>query len=74
MEFLQFTVFRNKSKDYFDQVEEGRRFIIIRKGKPVARLIPFDSNSTGWKRAIKKVRLKNGTKSIDYIQNERNEN
>ena len=73
MNFLQFTDFRNKSKEYFDKVEHGSSFIIIRKGKPVARLIPFNETESGWKRENKKIVLKSGKSSLDYLLEERND-
>lgn len=58
MKYLQYTEFRNKSKSYIDKVEEGEEYIVIRKGKPVARIIPFEKeNQKGWKRSIQKVKL-----------------
>jgi prevent-host-death family protein len=73
MNYLKFTEFRNKSKDYFDKVEKGNSFIIIRKGKPIARIMPFSESSDGWKREIKKVVLKKCKDSSEYILSERNE-
>lgn len=74
MNYLQFTEFRNKSKEYFDKVEEGSSFIIIRKGKPIATLKPFkEEGNEGWKREIKKVKLKKCKDSSEYIIAERNE-
>ncbi|MCX8125221.1 MAG: type II toxin-antitoxin system Phd/YefM family antitoxin [Spirochaetes bacterium] len=72
MLYIKYTDFKNKSKDYIDRVEEGQDFIIIRKGKPVARLMPIDINkSHRWKPNIKKISLKTKT-TLDYIQEERN--
>jgi antitoxin (DNA-binding transcriptional repressor) of toxin-antitoxin stability system len=74
MDYLQFTEFRNKSKEYFDKVEHGNSFVIIRKGKPIATLKPFKSEiAEGWKREIKKVKLKKCKDSTEYIISERNE-
>jgi prevent-host-death family protein len=74
MNYLQFTDFRNNSKEYFDKVERGNSFVIIRKGKPVATLKPFkDEVNEGWKREIKKVKLKKCKDSSEYIISERNE-
>lgn len=74
MSYLQFTEFRNNSKRYFDNVEQGESYIVIRKGKPIARVIPFEEDtSTGWKRDIEKTRLKVAASTTDYIVQERNE-
>ena len=65
MDYLQFTDFRNNSKQYFDKVENGNSFIIIRKGKPVATLKPFKEEiNEGWKREVKKIKLGRGAAGI----------
>lgn len=72
MEYVQFTDFRNHSKDYFDRIEEGESYIIVRKGKPVARMLPFDQPTPGWRRNLKRVELKPGRKTTtEYITEER---
>ena len=74
MNYLQFTNFRNNSKEYFDKVERGNTFIIIRKGKPIAILNPFnEATKEGWKRDLKKVKLKKCKDSSEYVISERNE-
>ncbi len=73
MNFLKFTDFRNHSKEYFDKVEDGNSFVIIRKGKPIAKIIPFNESVSGWKRETKKIKLKSGKDSLEYILSERNE-
>ncbi|HOV13831.1 MAG TPA: type II toxin-antitoxin system prevent-host-death family antitoxin [Spirochaetota bacterium] len=73
MDFLQFTDFRNHTKDYFDKVESGKNYIIVRKGKPIAKIIPFHNHNQEWKRTINKVKLKKSTDSLKYVLEERNE-
>lgn len=73
MNYLKFTDFRNHSKDYFDKVEHGSSFIIIRKGKPIAKITPFDESISGWKRENKKIKLKKDKTTLEYIIQERNE-
>ena len=73
MNYLQFTDFRNNSKKYFEKVMSGDSYIIIRKGKPVAKIIPFEEKAAGWKRAISKIKLKKNTTSLKYIMQERKE-
>ena len=42
MTYLQYTDFRNGSKEYFDSVaEKGASYVIIRHGKPIATLSPY---------------------------------
>jgi prevent-host-death family protein len=73
MNYLQFTDFRNHTKDYFDKVENGNMFVIIRRGKPIAKLVPFEQKTSQWKRKIKKIKLKKSSDSLDFILKERNE-
>ncbi len=73
MDYLQFTTLRNSAKEYFDEVEKGKSFIIIRKGKPIAKVTPFKEPIQGWKREIKRVTLKSGVDSSTYIREERDE-
>jgi prevent-host-death family protein len=75
MKYLQYTEFRNNSKSYIDKVEEGEEYIVIRKGKPVAKIVPFETeNQQGWKRSIKKVKVTQGelvsTKIREYRDSE----
>lgn len=73
MNYVKFTDFRNQSKEYFDKVEHGSSFIIIRKGKPIAKIVPFNESYSGWKRETIKVKLKNSGNTLDYIMRERDE-
>jgi len=73
MDYVKFTEFRNHSKEYFDNVENGSSYIIIRKGKPVAKILPFTETTTGWKRENRKIRLKTNKTSLEYILDERSE-
>ncbi|MCB4790802.1 MAG: type II toxin-antitoxin system Phd/YefM family antitoxin [Elusimicrobia bacterium] len=73
MNYVQFTKFRNHSKEYFDGVQHGNAYVVIRKGKPIAQVLPFDVNVTGWKRKINKVGLKKDVNALDYVLKERNE-
>ncbi|MFO7850332.1 MAG: type II toxin-antitoxin system Phd/YefM family antitoxin [Spirochaetia bacterium] len=74
MEILNYTEFRNHSKRYFDAVEEGESFIVVRKGKAVARISPYQGSAEGWKRKVRRVSLKSSEKSaLDYLVDERRE-
>ncbi len=73
MKYLKFTDFRNRSKEYFDKIERGSSFIIIRKGKPIAKITPFDEALAGWKRETVKVKLKSSKTSLDFLRDERDE-
>jgi prevent-host-death family protein len=73
MDYLQFTALRNSAKEYFDEVEKGKSFVIIRKGKPIAKVIPFNEPIQGWKRDIKLVTLKSGIDSAVILRQIRDE-
>ena len=73
LNYLKFTDFRNNSKEYLDRIENGDSYIIIRKGKPVAKIIPFNEIVPGWKREHVRIKLKNNKDTLEYILQERNE-
>ena len=73
MEYLQFTTLRNSAKEYFDEVEKGKSFVVIRKGKPIAKVIPFVEQIQGWKRDVKAVTLRNGGDSAKILRQIRDE-
>lgn len=73
MNFIQFTDFRNNSRAYFDEVEKGESYVVVRKGRPVAKIVPFVEKSACWKREPRKIRLKSSKTSLEYILRERNE-
>jgi len=73
MDYLKFTDLRNNSKEYFDKIERGSSYIIIRKGKPIAKIIPFNETAGGWKRKNQKITLKSRKTSLEFVLQERNE-
>jgi len=73
MDYLQFTELRNSARTYFDKVEKGKSYVIVRKGKPIAKVIPFKEPVQGWKRKIKRVTLKNGVDSTTILRQLRDE-
>ncbi len=73
MDYIKYTDFKDHSKTYFDKIEDGNSYIIIRKGKPVAKIIPFNKPEGLYKREIQKVTIKGNKKATDYLLEERNE-
>jgi prevent-host-death family protein len=69
MIYLQFTELRKNARKVFDNVENGEIFLITRRGKPIAEIIPFDKNfkNNRWKRKIKKIKLKGETIAASVI-------
>jgi len=45
MKFITFTYFRKKASDFITEVEHGETLILMRRGKPVAEIIPFSDRA-----------------------------
>jgi prevent-host-death family protein len=59
MKTVPFTDFRKNASDFINQVERGETLVLIRRGKPVAEIVPFSDRSPrspSWKQPG--VRLK----------------
>lgn len=44
------TEVRNNAKQYFDLVESGESVRVLRKGKPIADIVPVSTDLPSWKR------------------------
>jgi antitoxin (DNA-binding transcriptional repressor) of toxin-antitoxin stability system len=79
MPYIQFSQLIRTIKKYFDDVENGKSYVITRNGKSIAKVIPFKEpvqfkkSIQGWKREIKTVTLRSGVDSSKYIREERGE-
>jgi prevent-host-death family protein len=52
MKTVPFTDFRKNASGFINQVEHGETIILIRRGKPVAEIVPFSSGlkkAPSWK-------------------------
>jgi antitoxin (DNA-binding transcriptional repressor) of toxin-antitoxin stability system len=54
-------------------VEKGKSYVIVRKGKPIAKVIPFKNPVQGWKREVKTVTLRRGGDSTKILRQIRDE-
>ncbi|NCO66291.1 MAG: type II toxin-antitoxin system prevent-host-death family antitoxin [Candidatus Aquicultor secundus] len=45
MKTITFTDFRKKASDFITEVEHGETLILMRRGKPVAEIIPFSDRA-----------------------------
>jgi len=45
METVTFTDFRKKASDFITKVEQGKTLVVLRRGKPVAEIIPFSEET-----------------------------
>ena len=76
MKTVTFTEFRSQASSLFTQVEQGQRFVIIRHGRPIAEMIPYQTptqSQPAWKRPG--IRLQRSGASLSAaILAEREEN
>lgn len=69
---VNFTVFRQKAKTYFEAVEKGETICVKRRGKIIARIVPARKKEPAWK--SKALRLKIPGESLsETILQERGE-
>lgn len=61
-----------KIDSMISMVEKGEVFIITKKGKPIAEILPLTDKSRNWKRNIEKITLPEGISTQTYIEEERN--
>jgi antitoxin (DNA-binding transcriptional repressor) of toxin-antitoxin stability system len=71
MKQATFTELRNNAKQFFDFVEAGEAVRILRKGKPIADIIPIVSGVPSWKRRTVKPLVLDGGMISDLILEDR---
>ncbi len=52
MKTITFTDFRKKASGFMTEVEHGETLVLLRRGKPIAEVIPFSGNlqrTPSWK-------------------------
>jgi antitoxin (DNA-binding transcriptional repressor) of toxin-antitoxin stability system len=69
-----FTEFRKNAKTFFEEVKKGKRVRILRRGKPIADLVPPSDvrSSRSWKRSGLRLVVK-GVSLSEEILKEREE-
>jgi antitoxin (DNA-binding transcriptional repressor) of toxin-antitoxin stability system len=73
MDYLQFSKLSSSTKEYLEEVEKGKSYVVLREGKAIAKVIPFDEPIQGWKRKIEMVTLKDGIDSSVILRQIRDE-
>ena len=61
MKTIQFTDFRKKASSFITEVEHGETLVLLRRGRPVAEIIPVSTDShrtTSWKQPLNRLRLR----------------
>jgi prevent-host-death family protein len=60
MKSVAFTDFRKKASDFITEVEHGETIILLRRGKPVAEVVPFSDKARttpAWKQSGIRLRI-----------------
>ncbi len=76
MKTITFTDFRKKASGFITEVEHGETLILLRRGKPVAEVIPFTDDirrTQSWKKPGIQLKIQ-GSNLSSAILEERKEN
>jgi antitoxin (DNA-binding transcriptional repressor) of toxin-antitoxin stability system len=76
MEKITFTEFRKRASGVLSDVENGKSFLVLRHGKPVAEISPpsaSQSQTPSWKRAGLRLTSKGGSLSSAILEERRRE-
>ena len=71
MKSVAFTDFRKKASDFITEVEHGETLILLRRGKPVAELVPFSEKvqrTPAWKQRGSRLRLQGSDLSSAILE------
>ena len=58
---IQFTDFRKRASSFITEVEHGEILVLLRRGRPVAEIIPFSNGShhtSSWKQPLNRLRIR----------------
>jgi prevent-host-death family protein len=71
MKSIAFTDFRKRASDFITEVEHGETLVLLRRGKPVAEVIPFSDNvqrPPAWKQSGLRLRIKGSDLSSAILE------
>jgi len=71
MRTITFTDFRKKASGFITEVEHGETLILLRRGKPVAEVVPFSDEATlkpSWKKPGTRLKLKGSDLSSAILE------
>ncbi len=60
MKTVAFTEFRKKASDFITEVEQGENILLLRRGKPVAEVVPFtekEQRIPSWKQSRDRLQI-----------------
>ncbi len=71
MKTITFTDFRKRASGFITEVEHGETLILLRRGKPVAEIIPFSDrahNHPAWKKPAIRLRTRGSDLSSAILE------
>lgn len=71
MKILTFTDFRKNASGFITEVEHGETLVLLRRGKPVAEVIPFSDETLqkpSWKKPVIRLQIKGSDLSSAILQ------
>jgi prevent-host-death family protein len=71
MKTITFTDFRKKASDFITEVEHGETLVLLRRGKPVAEIVPFSDRVQtlpAWKQPGIRLRTKGSDLSSAILE------
>ncbi|HFE53738.1 MAG TPA: type II toxin-antitoxin system Phd/YefM family antitoxin [Bacteroidetes bacterium] len=75
MQTVTFTEFRRRASEFIARVQRGERFVLVRRGKPVAEIVPLSerpSEMPSWKRPGPHLRLSGSDLSSAILEEREN--
>lgn len=66
MKTITFTEFRKNASGFMNEVEQGETIILLRRGKPIAEIVPFTDDTDrlpSWKQPVVRLQLEGATLS-----------
>jgi len=71
MKTIQVTDFRKNTSSFINEVEHGETLVLIRRGKPVAEIIPFSDRPKkipAWKQPIVRLQIQGSDLSSAILE------
>lgn len=76
MKMVTFTDFRKKASSFITEVEHGETIILLRRGKPIAEVIPFSDKAKripSWKRRNDRLQIQGSDLSSAILEERESE-
>ena len=71
MKTIAFTDFRKRASDFITEVEHGETLVLLRRGKPVAEVVPFSDkprSTPSWKQPGIRLRIRGSDLSSAILE------